>query len=718
MESFKLFQKGYKIHIFKNNYFLNVYVKNEKKKERGKNIIKFKPLQINFEKIFNEYLSNFEDLINEIKQKNILILLDEIYDTNKKYIKYLNFKLLKKVLNSNETKEIISKKIYVLNIEYYLTKDSNHKRIYNFPFFSYIKKDYFNIDDIIDLIKKEDLLQFYYIDEYKYYNKELGCFIDIKDDNIEIIEKIILEFHISKRNNIIHYNLNQMKKYYDEEIIKLKKRINKIIDKETEYDIIFLYALPIIKNENYEEYDSPISYREEIRKIIKLMNNCEKKLNLKFECINKKIFEDILSKNRTKILHISAHGSYQGEYSLIIEDLEKNGKKLEMNISQLENILRLNKNNISKIDLVIVSTCFSQDLAKLFRKYGAKNIIYISEKAKIIDDISVFFTKYFYKNIFEEKTINQSFNNAKQEMISNELIKEINFNSCCCNHYHKPTCLSNNYDFDIKHNKKQCNCKDKQQPNFHNKDCIYYNNFIKYLEEKSIDKNDFKIIEEEKINKICCCDLNIEHNEIEKIKIKSDLDEFGNIKFFQNNNKGKSIINSTLSYYYDEKKYKSIKGRRDIMGRIFKNITNKGKYVILFGEKNLGKIDFTKALCVYLYERKIIKSYEIFRIYYESDYKYMEYKLNGKYKNNNIYENKNVLIIKFDNENDIINYEYFILIYQKYLTDIIMHNYYFIFIFDSNEEKEEDKIKEKYLNYFKIKLKLLRKNIIKKFHLN
>ena len=45
-----------------------------------------------------------------------------------------------------------------------------------------------------------------------------------------------------------------------------------------------------------------------------------------------------------------------------------------MNISQLEYILSSNKNNISKIDLVIISTCFNQDLSKLFRKYGAKNI--------------------------------------------------------------------------------------------------------------------------------------------------------------------------------------------------------------------------------------------------------------------------------------------------------------------------------------------------------
>ena len=628
MELFKVFQKGYNIHIFKTDYFLNIYIKCGKKNEREIDAIKFKSLQVNFQNDFNEYSSNFDNLIKEIKGKNIIIILDEIFDAKRKYIKYLNFKLQKK--NSNEVKEIISKKIYALNIEYYLTKGSKHKRINSFPFLSYIKKDYFNIEDIIDLINEENLLKIYNIDEYKYFNNELGCYIDIEEENIKVKKKIILEFHVSEKKNIIYYYLNQIKKYFHAELGKLKNRIRKISDIETKYDLIFLYASPIIKNEYYKEFDAPISYRKEIRKIVKLMNNYGKKLNLKFECANDKIFEDILRKNKTKILHISAHGSYQGEYSLILENLEKNGQKLEINMNRLKSILNSYKKNISQMDLVIVSTCYSQDLGKLFRKCGAKNVIYIADKAQIMDDISVFFTKYFYKNLFDGKTIKQSYVNAKKEMKSNEKVKEINFNSCCCNHYHIPECLSNIYNFDIKHDKEQCNCKDKQQPNFHNKDCIYFNDFIKYLDEKSIDKNNFKIIEEENINKICCCDLDIEHNEIEKIKFESDSDIFENIKCFQSNNKGESNINSTISFYYDEKKYKSIKGRRNIMGRIFSNITNQGKYVILFGEKNLGKIDFTRALCVYLYDRKKIKSYEIFRINSKSDYKYMEFKLNEK----------------------------------------------------------------------------------------
>ena len=105
-------------------------------------------------------------------------------------------------------------------------------------------------------------------------------------------------------------------------------------------------------------------------------------------------------------------------------------------------------------------------------------------------------------------------------MESKEKIKEIIFNFCCCNHYHEPECLSYKYNFAQKHDKNQgvnqCFCKDQLEPNYHHKDCKYYNDFIIYLNRKSIDKNKLNIIEEKNINKICCCDLNIGHNDIEK----------------------------------------------------------------------------------------------------------------------------------------------------------------------------------------------------------
>ena len=222
-----------------------------------------------------------------------------------KHVKYLDIKLINK--NTNEAIELNPIKIYALNIEYYLTKGANHEKMKLKPFYYYIEKDSYNLEDIIELIDKEDILSKYNIDSFKYYNNEKKVFEDIKNKNIEVKEKNILEFHINgEKNNLIN-NINWTRKYLNEEIIKIKNKINKILDKVTKYDLIYLYASPIIENENYNESKVPISYSEEIKIIIELMKNKGKQFNCKFECAYEEILRDILVKNKTKILHISEH---------------------------------------------------------------------------------------------------------------------------------------------------------------------------------------------------------------------------------------------------------------------------------------------------------------------------------------------------------------------------------------------------------------------------
>ena len=177
MESVVIIQEGYTICFFQNNLCLNIYIKDGKEKEKDN--YKFKPLKMKYKDGYKKYFSNFEILIEQIKNKIIKINMKEILGSNKKYIKYINLTLFKD--ESNELKEIISKKIYLFNVEYYLTEGSNNLRINSIPFYACIKKDYFNIEDILDLIDEEDLLNIYNIDEYKYFNHKLGAFVDIKE---------------------------------------------------------------------------------------------------------------------------------------------------------------------------------------------------------------------------------------------------------------------------------------------------------------------------------------------------------------------------------------------------------------------------------------------------------------------------------------------------------------------------------------------------------
>ena len=123
-----------------------------------------------------------------------------------------------------------------------------------------------------------------------------------------------------------------------------------------------------------------------------------------------------MSNNKTKILHISSHGYYEGTYFLVLENLMKNGQIQKVNYNKLKYILNSNIENIKKMDLVFVSTCHSQDLGELFLECGAKNVIFIHRNMKIIDNVIIKFSFYFYQNLIIGNSIKKSYQNAIESM--------------------------------------------------------------------------------------------------------------------------------------------------------------------------------------------------------------------------------------------------------------------------------------------------------------
>ena len=124
------------------------------------------------------------------------------------------------------------------------------------------------------------------------------------------------------------------------------------------------------------------------------------------------------------------------------------------------------------------------------------------------------------------------------------------------------------------------------------------------------------------------------------------------------------------------------------MGKIFKNITNKDNYVILYGEKDLEKINFSESLCVYLNERKIINNYKIYRINSDIDYIYMEENIKSEISGNN---KINIEIIKFDNIDEKNNFNNLLKIFNTFInTDKYKDKLYFIFVFDINDIKNKN----------------------------
>ena len=114
-----------------------------------------------FKNDFIDYISDFSDLIQQINEgNNIEIKLE-------KDIKYFQIKI--KYIPKN--KKFICQRIYIKNVEYYVTKGYNNERINIKPYSSYIEcngKNYYNIDNILELVEKENILNFYIFDYFKY----------------------------------------------------------------------------------------------------------------------------------------------------------------------------------------------------------------------------------------------------------------------------------------------------------------------------------------------------------------------------------------------------------------------------------------------------------------------------------------------------------------------------------------------------------------------
>ena len=431
------------------------------------------------------------------------------------------------------------------------------------------------------------------------------------------------------------------------------------------------------------------------------MKKKKKQWNCLFECLSDKVLREILSSKNIKILHISSHGALKlkdenitdknnVKYSLIMEDLDKYGEKQYYKEEAIKNLLKLVSDKIQNIDLIILSTCHSGGLEELFSKYNPKNIIYVDKKTKIDDFTCVKFTEFFYVELMEERPIPECYKAAIEKLKNHLGFLNRDMNRCCCAHFH--TC------------EKFKDLGDKEKEKLHNN---FHNNCQCKYEECHIHENNCNLVSKAKEDnyiteenngrtKICCCDPNISHNEISKLKFKSESsiserDDYKKKNIFKYNIIKHLQINKNVSRDFQGKKYYSIIGRKLLVKDIFEYIvTNKnGNFIIvLYGDNGLRKMDFAESTCVHLFERKIIHKYDKFIIDSEFDFEKMKNIICKNEKMN--CNNKIVYIIKYitietfealaekiskiNNDNDLKCYK----------------NIYFILICDLNLENKKE----------------------------
>ena len=587
-----------------------------------------------------------------------------------------------------------------LNVIYYMTSGPGpgYNKMYGgIPFYLNYRleenENKFNLNLIKNILKR-DKINTSKIDDYRYLNTKKNCYIKIKEHSSYPIEsnEIILQLHFKETKNShlieIGNRINEMKnsiKELEEEKMNSMK-INKNID------LYFLYASPLIinsKNGNKEqELFIPINYRREITIIYNLFKKSGKKLNCIFECANKKELINAIIK-QPKILHISSHGIFneKREYSLYLEE-----KGVLENISQneLKDILSRFSEQLKNIDLVFISSCYSETLGKMFSEYGTKNVIYIQEFTPISQKAAINFTEYFYSELIKGSNIKDSFSKS-QKLVKHDISKNyFQIEKCCCKHWHKPKNFCK-----LKRNEKyihteyhiKCDC-DFEEFNTHKENC----KLIEKIKNNN-DENLFYFEYKNDIIKICCScckpdnDNNIKemlpHEESLKFILKDPNDD--NI-LFQSKEFGKLNINKNCFIMNDDNKRNSVVGRRKQIKEIY-NILDGGdenmnniRFIIIHGKENIGKQTFAELACIYLFERKVINWF--YKIEIKESKKELWNKIEELPKSGENPNDKYIVIIK-------INYkiEKPLDLLNEILIDYILPNFYYIILLSTPNDK-------------------------------
>ena len=567
-----------------------------------------------------------------------------------------------------------------LKVKYHLTKGPKFERIYKDqpPFFiKYtLEPNQTNINLILirKIISTE--INLYNIAEIRFKNQAKKGFVKITNKTSFPINFKEIELQIQlkeqepqeiKELETISKNLEAKIKEFDEIKIKIKNAF----DKE-KIDLYFLYSFPLEETKGTDP-NSIIAYHLEIAKIVDLFKNSQKDFNAIFQSATVQRLREAI-REEPKILHISCHGSNPDNgYALKFED---HGDKRDVPEKELDDILYNLKDKLKNIDLVFLSSCYSQVAGELFLKYGVKNVIYIKKNCEVSNKASLVFANSFYQKLIDLNNIKEAFDSTIDELYEQE--KEKNKFKCCCKAHKKhkvSCCLYDEKDRKIIHDEfsgKNCKCN-LEEFCFHYKECSLVNSIKiwnkKNPKEISIEKIDEKIV------KICCgCfkDKEDKHRigESFKFKYQAQNEQCEEIIIFGDNKKGKFKMNKNCIVVTDKEMFKDIIlmqiERRDKVKEIYDIIedsNSKIHYIIIYGDTGVGKINFAKSVCAYLFERNVINKFFTKRARLIDTVKEeIENKINKKQDEKNA-DAKYVFIIEIDYEletpinlvNEIIN---------------------------------------------------------------
>ena len=475
-------------------------------------------------------------------------------------------------------------------------------------------------------------------------------------------------------------------------------------DEESILDFGILYSEPLVTYDRNNQKASgivngprdhqPVDFIGECNMILNTVKELNNNLSLILKCLTTDSLLKLINA-RPKILHLICHGDIDaptGEYYLECEN--HRAELLPLGSLKLKELLR-NNENISKIKLLFINACHSQQIAQLFLDLGVECVVSIQKDSRIVDHISKDFAQYFFSSLLNGTDIEYAFNKAIQLVTLNYTNNENAFHSCCCAHLHKEHCSwylyareNGTYNAHLQHVPKypQCKCP-KAYKNTHRMDCIWATKFILQF------MNDDMTMAYEKIENqrfICCCSPELPHNETMKFKImyKNNQTALGKSVIFPKTivkNHNKHLINND---YFGNKQFfvnKTIGFNRYLYKMYNYFLYEEGKVALIKGEKGCGKSLLVKHFANYCKERKkfdYVKLFEFEGVNYLYDF---ASKINSYLDSEKLYTNKkgnkprNVsfrkILLILDDLDDLINKDINVIIktIQNYIEKYNIH---------------------------------------------
>ena len=508
-------------------------------------------------------------------------------------------------------------KIKIEESEEYISHESIQSKVYQ----NLIEKeiDFLEENNLYN-IEKEDI-NFEYI---RYFDKnsqgwvllDEKSFIALyKEKDINLLVKLRIK---TKDEKEIISKYNEIEELFNDMTIRNKKnKNNKIINYDTELDLCVLTANPLFDNNSNKELKSINDFNNITQKILNVVRNSTKLIFAEFYPLTKQYLKKIIF-DKPKIIHLICKSTYilpkeigdnfksYNYVNLLFEDDNFFSLK-KINKKELDDIFDkdVKIKEIIKNIILVISTQLSEDVYKMVKNYGFKNVFV--QHTTVADSTYISeFNEQFYKNIIMSNN-DHCGQYYYSENIDNINLTEESYQFCCCFHEHESNCefmkhLNNDlYINEIENNKNEIkvnkNKDDKKDgikfifPLSHFSHLFYKckckrNEYLK--ESKCLENNEYI---DKKESSLCCC-FNKKYRTIKKKKINDKPKKHFKIDIFFNDFKEKQNviklgngidtfgkIKNDIIPQYDTMKF--IVGRNKIIYTLYKKISESDRKLLI-----------------------------------------------------------------------------------------------------------------------------------------